>query len=137
MAEAREQQATCAFGLNCWHDQEIRQLHGTVKLKTLKFRSEAVMSVAYSQSTTQLSLYHLKTQQQDSLFHLAIEMCFWDACSVSFANNCKERCTHSSGVYIYTYRYQSEKESDSPITQHKSHFKIPVWHIMHKFRNFL
>lgn len=61
MAEAREQQATGAFGLSCWYDHEIWQLHGSVKLKTLKFRPEAVMNMAYNQSTTQQSLYHLKT----------------------------------------------------------------------------
>lgn len=139
MAEAREQQATDVFGQSCWHDHEIWQLHGSVKLKTLKFRPESVMNMAYRQSTTQLSLYHLKTQQQDS--HLATEMCFGDACSVSFANNCKKKCTHSSGVYIcvyiYTHRYQNEKESTSLIKLQKSHFKIPVWHIMNKLRNSL
>lgn len=58
-------------------------------------------------------------------FHLATEMCFGDACSVSFAKNCNKRCTHSSGVYIYTYRYQNEKESNSPNKLQKKPLQNP------------
>lgn len=62
MAEASEYQAIGLIGLSYWYDQEILQLHGSVKheLKTLMFRPEAVMNMAYRQPANQLSLYHLK-----------------------------------------------------------------------------
>lgn len=63
MVEASEYQATGVIGLNCRYEQEILQLHGSVKheLKTLTFRREAVMNMAHSQPAAQLPLYHLKS----------------------------------------------------------------------------